>query len=68
MGGLTVFDLCTTEHPGRENINTDVGEDFKVAYFINSLYVLNVRRVYGHSMEQGPHFTNTPFVASDLPV
>ena len=28
MGGLTVFDLCTTKHPERENINTDVGEDF----------------------------------------
>ena len=37
IGGLTVFDLCTTEHPGRENKNTDVGEDFKVAYYFNSL-------------------------------
>ena len=37
MGGLDVFDLCTTEHPGRENENTDVGEDFKVAFYFNSL-------------------------------
>ena len=37
MVGLTVFDLCTTEHPGRENISTHVGEDFKVAYYFNSL-------------------------------
>ena len=29
MGGLTVFDLCTTEHPGRENIKTDVAETSK---------------------------------------
>ena len=31
MGGLTVFDLRTTD------VNTDVGEDFKVAYSFNSL-------------------------------
>ena len=35
MGGLTVFDLCTTEHPGKENINTNLGEDFKVACYFN---------------------------------
>ena len=47
MGSLTVNDLCTTKHPGKENINTDVGEEILFQLSVTTHCKESLQSFYG---------------------